>query len=266
MEYNSVKISAVIITLNEEKNIARCISSLQEVADEILVVDSYSEDRTQEICEQMGVRFLQHKFEGHIQQKNHAAHQATHDYVLSLDADEALSMELAERILRIKKNFSHDAFRFNRLTNYCGKWIRHCGWYPDTKLRLWDRRKGKWGGQNPHDSVKMQPESSVKHIGGDILHYSFYSVTQHLQQIDKFTTIMAEEKFKQGKRIRPFYHLYLKPLYFFLFRYIIRLGFLDGYEGYIVCKNGAYYKFIQYVKLRELHHPPLQEMQRHDES
>lgn len=253
MKDQTVKISAVIITYNEEKNIARCIGSLRDVADEILVVDSFSKDSTREICESMGVRFMEHAFEGHIQQKNYAAEQASFDFVLSLDADEALSLELAEHILRIKNNKTHDAYRFNRLTNYCGKWIRHCGWYPDTKLRLWDRRKGKWGGRNPHDSVKMQSGSKVKHIGGDILHYSFYSVTQHLQQIDKFTTIMAQEKYKDGKKVHSFYHLFIKPLMFFIQRYIFRLGILDGYEGYIVCKNGSYYKFIQYVKLRELH-------------
>jgi len=252
MERKAVKISAVIITYNEERNIARCISSLQEVADEILVVDSYSEDRTQEICESMGVRFLQHAFEGHIQQKNYASQKASYNHVLSLDADEALSLELAEQVQQIKQNFNQDAYRFNRLTNYCGKWIRHCGWYPDTKLRLWDRRKGQWGGRNPHDSVKMQPGSKVRHIGANILHYSFYSVAQHLQQIDKFTTIMAQEKYQDGKKVTPFFHLIIKPLFFFLQRYIFRLGFLDGYEGFIVCKNGAYYKFIQYVKLREL--------------
>ncbi len=253
MNEQVTKMSAVIITYNEEKNIARCISSLQEVADEILVVDSFSEDRTKEICTSMGVRFMEHAFEGHVQQKNYATGQATHDFVLALDADEALSVELAEQILDVKKNKTYDAYRFNRLTNYCGKWIRHCGWYPDTKLRLWDRQKGKWGGRNPHDSVKMQSGSRVKHIGGDILHYSFYSVTQHLQQIDKFTNIMALEKFKEGKKVNPFYHLLIKPLYFFIQRYVFRLGLLDGYEGYIVCKNGAYYKFIQYVKLRELY-------------
>jgi len=101
--------------------------------------------------------------------------------------------------------------------------------------------------------VKMQPESRIKNVGGDILHYSFYSVTQHLQQIDKFTTIMAEEKFKQGKKVYPFYHLLIKPTLFFFQRYFLRLGFLDGYGGYVVCKNGAFYKFLLYVKLRELY-------------
>lgn len=248
-----MKVSAVIITYNEERNIARCISSLQEVADEILVVDSFSEDRTQEICEAMGVRFLEHAFEGHVQQKNYATEQARHNFVLSLDADEALSVELARQIMVVKDHHTHDAYRFNRLTNYCGKWIRHCGWYPDTKLRLWDRRKGMWGGQNPHDSVKMQPDTKINHLKGDILHYSFYTVGQHLLQIDKFTTIMAQEKFERGNKVYPLYHFFVKPSFFFLQRYFFRLGFLDGYQGYIVCKNGAFYKFIQYVKLRELY-------------
>ena len=125
-----VSISAVIITLNEERNIGRCLDSLQGVADEIVVVDSYSSDRTEEICRSHGARFIQHRFAGHIEQKNWAILQASHPYVLSLDADEALSYELTSSILEVKGNWTHDAYYFNRLTSYCGKWIRHTTWYP----------------------------------------------------------------------------------------------------------------------------------------
>lgn len=253
MQNKSVKISAVIITLNEEKNIARCVESLQGVADEIIIVDSYSTDCTKEICLELGAHFIEHAFEGYVEQKNYAVRQASYDYVLSLDADEALSSPLQQSILQIKKNWNADSYVFNRLTNYCGKWIRHCGWYPDIKRRLWDRRKGKWGGTNPHDSVRMQDGTKTRHIAGDLLHYSYYTLSQHVVQIDKFTTIMAEEDFKKKKAMYTFFHLIVNPTLFFLKRYLLNLGFLDGYMGYIVCKNGAYYKFLKYAKLRELY-------------
>ena len=131
-----IRLSVVIITLNEEKQIARCIDSVKHVADEILVVDSLSTDKTKEICLGLGVRFVEQKFLGYVEQKNFALKLATHDYVLSLDADEALDEKLQKAILKIKSNFIYDGYEFNRLTAYNGFWVRHCGWYPDTKLRM----------------------------------------------------------------------------------------------------------------------------------
>ena len=124
-----VQISAIIITFNEEKNIERCILSVQKVADEILVVDSFSKDKTRAICEKYGVRFLEHVFEGHIQQKNWAKSQAQFDYILSLDADEALDEKLTESILKVKHNWTSSAHKMNRMTNYCGQWVKHTSWY-----------------------------------------------------------------------------------------------------------------------------------------
>jgi glycosyltransferase involved in cell wall biosynthesis len=151
-----VRISCVIITLNEERNLARCIGSLQGVADDVVVVDSFSSDGTERIAKEHGARFVQHKFEGHIEQKNWAITQAQHSWVLSLDADEALSEELRNSITAAKQRDDADGYTMNRLTNYCGRWIRHGGWYPDRKLRLWDRRKGRWTGVNPHDRFELE--------------------------------------------------------------------------------------------------------------
>ena len=155
------KLSVVIITFNEERNIGRCIESVREVADEIVVVDSFSTDKTRAICEKHGVNFIEHAFDGHIQQKNFAITQAKFPHQLSLDADEALSEDLKTEILKIKNDWRYDSYRMNRLTNYCGKWIHHCGWYPDTKLRLYDSTKGVWGGVNPHDKFELNPGSKV---------------------------------------------------------------------------------------------------------
>ena len=137
----SVHISGIVITYNEEKNISRCLSSLQGICDEILVVDSFSDDKTKEISESKGARFIQNAWKGFLDQKNFAQNCAKYDHVLQLDADEELSEELRSNIISIKANWVADGYFFNRFTNYCGKWIKHSGWYPDSKLRLYDRRK-----------------------------------------------------------------------------------------------------------------------------
>lgn len=246
-----IQLSVVIITFNEEKNIARCLDSIINVADDIVVVDSYSTDKTKQICEEKKVHFVEHKFDGHIEQKNWAITQAKYQHVLSLDADEALTPELQNEIIKIKENWKVDGYSFNRLTNFCGTWIKHCGWYPDKKLRLWDTSKGKWGGDNPHDKVIMKKGTKTNHINSDILHYSFYTVEQHLKQIDYFTDISSKAAYKKGKTSNGF-KIFYKSTFKFIRDYFLKLGFLDGYQGYVVCKNSAYAKHLKYSKLRNL--------------
>jgi len=247
----STKISVVIITFNEEKNIERCLQSVEEIADEIVVLDSFSTDRTEEICKKFNVKFHQHKFDGHIQQKNRVVGLAENDYVLSLDADEAPDETLINEIKRIKENTNSDAYYFNRLTNYCGKWIKHCGWYPDKKLRIWNKNKGEWGGINPHDKVIMQKNTSLEYLKGDLLHYSYYSIHQHIAQINSFTEIGANEAFKKGKKSNVF-TIIIKSVWKFIRDYFFKLGFLDGYYGFVVCSLSSQATFAKYLKLREL--------------
>jgi glycosyltransferase involved in cell wall biosynthesis len=247
-----VKLSAVIITFNEEKNIRRCIESLQKVADEILVVDSFSNDKTEENCKSLGVRFLQNSFEGHIQQKNFAMAHASFDTILSLDADEELSSELQRSILAVKTNWQADAYRMNRLTSYCGKWIRHCGWYPDNKIRLWNRKKGNWKGENPHDRVVMDDHEKGIAIAGDILHYSYYSFSALVNQTEKFSTIAAREAFTNGKKIFFPFHVVVYPLLRFLNVYFLKLGVLDGKAGFVISVMDSFYRFSKYNKLYTL--------------
>jgi glycosyltransferase involved in cell wall biosynthesis len=243
-------LSAVIITYNEEKNIARCIESVRAVADEILVVDSFSTDATESICSDFGVRFVQHPFAGHIEQKNYALSQARHDCVLSLDADEALSPELADSIAKTKNNWQHDGYAFNRLTSYCGQWIKHCGWYPDPKIRLFDRRKALWGGINPHDKIIMADSAATGHLPGDLLHYTFSSVAEHIEQINAFSEIKAEGLFRKGRRV-SLLRMMLEPLFKFFKSYVLKAGFLDGWHGLIICANSAHAIFLRYAKLYE---------------
>jgi glycosyltransferase involved in cell wall biosynthesis len=248
-----MKLSVVVITFNEEKNLSRCLASVKEVADEIVVVDSYSTDGTKAIAESFGARFIQNRFEGHIQQKNFAMNAANFDHVLSLDADESLDETLIVSVKKAKAVGHADGYQMNRLNNYCGTFIRHGNWYPDRKLRLWDRRKGKWGGENPHDQVIMEKGSKVERLHGDILHYTYHTPTDHFAQMNKFSDIAASEAYKKGKKTSIMIHLILNPIVTFLKSYVIRLGFLDGYAGFQVAVHGAYYRFLKYSKLKHLH-------------
>jgi len=247
-----VRISAVIITFNEERNIERCLQSIQDLADEIVVVDSYSTDRTEEICQSYNARFIKHRFWGHIQQKNWAITQTKYPYILSLDADEVLSIRLKESLRQVKENWEYDGYYFNRLTNYCGKWIQHTSWYPARKLRLWDSRLGKWGGTNPHDKFKLQKGASRKFLKGDLYHYSFYSINEHIEQVNKFSSISAETYFAENRKV-SYLNIILNPLWRLFRDFFIRLGFLDGLYGLIVSSTSAYETFLKYTKLKNLY-------------
>lgn len=244
-----IKLSAVIITLNEEKNIGRCIESLLPVADEILVVDSLSTDKTREICQKFGVRFVEQKFLGYVEQKNFALNLAAHDYVLSLDADEALDEKLQANILSAKKNFDKDGYEFNRLTAYNGFWVKHCGWYPDTKIRLVKKEKACWVGNNPHDALEVQ--GTVGYLTGDLLHYSYDSISAHILQTNKFSTIEAQSLFNKGKRA-TLLKLITRPAFQFFKDYILRKGFLDGSYGFIICFINSLYVLLKYAKMMDM--------------
>lgn len=248
---SSIKLSGVVITYNEEKNIRRCLESLQGVCDEIVVVDSFSTDDTKAICEQFNLRFIENKFGGHIEQKNFAMEQASHNHVLSLDADEALSDELKAEIKKVKQNWQGQACRFNRLTNYCGRWIRHSGWYPDAKIRLWDKRKGCWGGTNPHDCVEMKEGSKTRHLKGDLLHYSYYNMEEHVLRSVKYTKIAAKAAYAHGKKAKRI-NLWLNPSFKFFQYYVIRGGFLDGFYGLAICATTSYTTYLRYAFLWNL--------------
>lgn len=241
------KLSVVIITYNEERNIARCLESIKDLADEIVVVDSLSKDKTKSICETYGARVIEQPFLGHIAQKNFAITQASYPHQLSMDADEALSDELKKIIIDVKENWTADAYKMNRLSNYCGKWIKHCGWYPDTKIRLYDSRRGNWGGLNPHDRFEMQPGSTTEFLKGDLLHYTYYTIAEHVAQSNKFSTIAAKALIEKGKPLF-FAQLFIKPIAKFIRNYILRLGFLDGYYGFIICQGTAHETFLKYSK------------------
>lgn len=255
----SVKISATIITFNEEKKIEACLQSLVGVADEILVVDSFSTDKTEEICRRYDVRFVTHPFEGYIAQKNFAMSTARYEIILSLDADERLSDQLRESILKVKNDWGNgDGYAFNRYNNYCGKWMNYGGWYPDRKIRLWDRKQGQWGGVDPHDSVKMTTDR-VKKLEGDILHYSYFNIHEHLTQILRFSEIAARAKYERGERTNVAASVFFSPLFRFVKSYIFQFGFLDGYYGFVYCAVASTSTFFKYLRLQEYYKKGLPE-------
>lgn len=247
-----MKLSAAIITFNEEHNIGRCIESLKGVADEIVVVDSFSTDRTQEICEKAGARFIRNPFEGHIQQKNFALNQCTGDWILSLDADEALDDRLRESISMAVADETAEGFRMNRLTYYCGHWVKHCGWYPDTKLRLVRKGRAEWRGVNPHDRLDLISGADSGFLNGDILHYSYYTREDHLRQIEYFSGIASKELFQRGKKI-SMVMMVVKVIAQFLKSYVFKLGFLDGMTGWNISRLSAFATWRKYTMLRNLY-------------
>lgn len=258
---NPVKISATIITFNEEKKIEYCIKSLVGVVDEIVVVDSCSTDRTEEICRKYPVKFVRHPFEGYVAQKNFALAQANYDYILALDADERLSEELQQSVLQVKEDWdSVDGYALNRFNNYCGKWMHYSGWNPERKIRLWNRKRAQWGGTDPHDFVQI-PKSKTKTLKGNLIHYAYLNLDEHLQQIYKFAEIAARAKYKNGERPNFFINVVLSPLFRFVKSYFFQLGFLDGYYGFVFCATSASMTFFKYLRLYEYKRKGLPEEQ-----
>lgn len=241
-------LSVVIITFNEEHNIGRCIDSVQTIANEIVVLDSNSTDNTVSIAESKGAIVHIKPFSGYIEQKNKALALATYDLTLSLDADETIDARLEASIRKVKENASSTGYTMNRCTNYCGKFIRHGLWYPDRKMRLFNRKLVKWGGDNPHDKAEFISKGSVLHLEGDILHFSFNSLEDHVSQNNRFSTISAESLFKKGKRTN-WINILLNPFWAFFNGYLLRRGFLDGYYGFVIAINIAHLTFLKYTKL-----------------
>jgi glycosyltransferase involved in cell wall biosynthesis len=246
------KISAVIIAFNEEKYIGQCINSLKGVADDIVVVDSFSTDRTKEICISLGVRFFEHPFSGYRDQKNYALSLAIYDYVLSLDADEALSPELEKSINKIKQDLKYDCYKFNRLNNFCGRWIHFTNLSPECKIRLFNRKKAKWEGLNIHEKVVADNPESILKLNGELYHWLYDSYEESIEKINRYTTLLAEEYHARNIKF-DLSKLLLHPAWRFFHSYFLKAGFLDGLDGFVVSKILATSCFMKYLKLRDLY-------------
>lgn len=242
-----MKISATIITLNEERNIPRVIESLR-CCDEIVVIDSGSDDRTAEIAAKLGAKVVETHWRGYAGQKNFASEHATHDWILSLDADEALSEALEGELWQIKKNGPDcDAYTMPRMAQYLGRWILHSGWYPDRKVRLFDRRKAKWVGDYVHESVRVN--GRVGHLKENLLHFTCDSLSEHLRTMDRYTTLAAAQIIDQRRKV-VWSDLVVNPAWTFFRTYFLQRGFLDGTEGLAIAYMAAIYNFLKYAKAR----------------
>jgi len=246
-----MKISATIITLNEEQNLPRALESLTCV-DEVVVVDCGSTDRTMEIARRYGARAVINPWPGYAAQKNFAAEQAAYDWVLSLDADEALSETLAAEIQQLRcagaAAPNPAGYRFPRLTQYLGRWIFHSGWYPDYKLRLYHRNRGRWVGDYVHESVEV--DGPVAALEGPLHHFTCRSLSEHVRNVERYTTLAAQELRARGYRAGPARLVFAPPLTF-LRTYLLQQGFRDGYRGFLIAAMAAWYVFLKYAKTRE---------------
>lgn len=237
------QITAVIITLNEERNIGRCLDSLKRVADELIVIDSFSSDRTEKICKERGARFVEKEWQGYSRTKNAGNDLATHPFILSIDADEALSIELQESIREEKTKGLHGVYGFNRLTNYCGKWIKHCGWYPDKKVRLFQKGMAEWKGDHVHEELMLSPGLQIEWLNGDLHHYSYYTRIEHRERAMQYARLGAEKiKHKRGLGLK----LLLSPPFRFFQMYVLQRGFLDGKAGFDICRITAWEVMMKY--------------------
>ncbi len=225
-----MQISAVIITKNEERNIGRCLASLKGVADELVVVDTFSEDKTLEICQEYGAKVISKDWLGYSATKNFANEQASFPYILSLDADEALSDGLRNSILEIKQNMT-GVYSFNRLAFYCGKPIKYGGWYPDRKIRLFPKGGASWEGAYVHEELVPQAGLSETWLLGDLLHYTYYTIEEHRTRAKRYASLAAE-KLKSKGRGTLLAKAVFSPVWRFIQMYFVRLGVLDGWRGF----------------------------------
>ncbi|MEK7448573.1 MAG: glycosyltransferase family 2 protein [Planctomycetota bacterium] len=244
-------ISACVVTFNEKENIKRCLESLKWV-DEIIVIDSFSTDGTTEVCRAYTDKIIQHEWPGFVKQKNFALQQASHDWVLSLDSDEVLSDELREEILKewAKRAWeNYDGFYIPRHAFYLGRWINHCGWYPDYKLRLFRKSKGTWDGIDPHDKVHLNSECT-KNLQGEIQHYTYRNLSEQIKTVDRFSDAAAGALIERGAKF-SWLGLIFGPPVKFIETYIFKLGFLDGLAGLVISVNSAFYVFNKHAKIWE---------------
>lgn len=247
---NSSKgLSVVIITHNEEDNIKECLESVQW-ADEVIVVDSDSTDKTEEICGDFGVHFIKEPWKGFAKQKNSAIEKATRDWILSLDADERITPELRDEIATVmESNNPKDGYFIARKNFFLGRWIKRCGWYPDYNLRLFRKGKGLFGIREVHEAVQLN--GTAAYLKFPMEHHTYKSLEDFMKRLDRYSTLAAQELFKE-KKTYGILHIMFRPIFTFISMYFLRLGFLEGYYGFVLSVLYSFYTFLKYIKLREM--------------
>lgn len=243
-----IKLSVIIITHNEAHNITDCLDSIR-FANEIIVVDAGSTDGTQEICRQKGAHVVETAdWPGFGAQKNRALKLAQGDWVLSIDADERVMPELAAEIQTVIQTDQYQAYSLPRLSNYCGRWIKHSGWYPDPVLRLFQRECGRFSDDQVHERVILTPVSTMHALSHHLLHYPYPNLEKVLNKINHYSSAGAEMRYKKNQKSslkKAIFH----GLWAFIRTYIIKRGFLDGREGFILAVSSAEASYYRYLKL-----------------
>lgn len=243
-------ISAVVITYNEASNIGPCVTALQQVAAEVLIIDSNSMDKTRAIARKLGAKIVETKWQGYAATKNFGNSIASYDWILSIDADEVLSDELIESIKELTLE-EQKVYALDRLTNFCGQWIRHSGWYPEWKVRLFHRSHTQWEGEFVHERLAHGKSLSVQKVRGKLFHYSYKTLEDHWERIENYARLSALEMQSQGKR-SSFIKLWISPAVRFFKTFFLKLGFLDGKNGWIISVRNARLVHLKYRILREL--------------
>jgi glycosyltransferase involved in cell wall biosynthesis len=246
------RVTAVLITFNEENNIERCLASLDPIVDEVVVVDAFSSDRTVNLARTFGkVNVHLHEWQGFSESKNFGNHLATSPFLLSIDADECLSPELQQSILKWKTSASAaQILQVNRLTNYSGKWIRHSGWYPEFKIRIFPKEGSYWVG-SLHEELVTPEGLTTGRLDGDLLHYSYPTVDSHLKKIIVYAELAAQKDILAGRKYSLVNHAIIKPAFVFFRKFFLQAGFLDGFYGLVIAVNSSYERFLRYIKYRE---------------
>lgn len=248
----ALRISGVVMTFNEEANIANCLQSMRSVVDELVVYDSFSTDQTVSLSTSLGAVVYQHEFESFPAQRNRAIQSTSHDWVLLLDADETLSDQLINEIQKIKNTGSPvQGFWINRLNRIGDIWIRHGSWYPDKKMRLFNKHHVEFKGMDPHDIIDVKAGSSSDRLKGNILHAAAKDFASRFPVLDKHSTRAATAYFEKGKK-GSWLRMCIKPFARFIAGYIVKGGFMDGTLGWMIARSEAYYVWMREAKLWEL--------------
>jgi glycosyltransferase involved in cell wall biosynthesis len=255
MANQPIQLSVVVMTYNEEKNLPRCLESVRSIADEMLVVDSFSKDRTAELAVELGAKVIQHPFANFRDQRRFCYENTQYNWVLALDADEWLSLDLAAEIAELKKYPQASAYILLRQNGIGGHWARYGDWKPEPKLRLFDRRQVQMGPSEAHDEIQVLPGQTIGHLKGAFFHLSNVDFTDRINSINRLSSLAAEQQFRQGKKTNGL-KIGFKPAFRFFKAYVLQGGFLDGRLGWFLAKTSAQYVFLREMKLWEKLHKP----------
>lgn len=245
------KLSTVIMTFNEEAKIERCIQSVLSISDEIIVLDSYSTDRTKTLAQALGAQVKEHKFLGYIKQRELSISHAQYELILALDADEFLSPELEKEILQIKNNPQFDAYYLNRLNSINGFWLHHGSEFPHHIIRLFKKGKVTCGGNPPHDKINPVEGASSSKLKGLLMHHCNEDIHDRITTVNSHSTRAAQFRFSQGMKSN-YFRILIKPIWKFIVEYFLKAGFLDGFYGFLMAKTKAFYIYLRESKLMEL--------------